>query len=206
MNGLNEINIYRMYIHLTTTHIVLLVVINAIISLMTIAASVYALYYRGALRVFCFSTFFYTKLAEHHVYTYKNVSRWSKREKIVLADCDRILLPVHVGNNHWCCACINVAKKRFEYYDSLGGTNQACLQHLKQFMKDEYNTYGGGKRFNEKEGGEKFDVETWNTSYKSSSLVPRQNNGSVQNSTHFVNISDAVCLFSCAILFLVVFM
>lgn len=37
-----------------------------------------------------------------------------------LLQVDRILLPVHRGDNHWAAACIYLKEKRIEYWDSLG--------------------------------------------------------------------------------------
>ena len=41
---------------------------------------------------------------------------------------DKVVIPIHVHNNHWCLALINLRDKRFEYYDSLGGNNITCLK------------------------------------------------------------------------------
>lgn len=35
-------------------------------------------------------------------------------------DKDIIIIPINHNNTHWCCAAVNIAEKRFEYYDSLG--------------------------------------------------------------------------------------
>lgn len=35
-----------------------------------------------------------------------------------------IIIPINLGNSHWVCGAINIEKKRFEYYDSLGGPNE----------------------------------------------------------------------------------
>lgn len=31
-----------------------------------------------------------------------------------------ILFPINLGNSHWTAAAIDLEKKRFEYYDSMG--------------------------------------------------------------------------------------
>ena len=41
---------------------------------------------------------------------------------------DIIIMPINLGNAHWVCAAINISKKRFEYYDSMGRINYAVLE------------------------------------------------------------------------------
>lgn len=43
----------------------------------------------------------------------------------------QLFVPVHLGT-HWCLAVVNVAQQRFEYYDSLGHPNPACLTALRR--------------------------------------------------------------------------
>jgi sentrin-specific protease 1 len=33
---------------------------------------------------------------------------------------DVVIFPINIGNAHWTAAAINLAEKRFEYYDSMG--------------------------------------------------------------------------------------
>jgi len=49
---------------------------------------------------------------------------------------DKVVVPIHLGN-HWCLAVINFKQKRFEYYDSLGSSNDSCLKTLKKYLLDE---------------------------------------------------------------------
>jgi sentrin-specific protease 1 len=49
---------------------------------------------------------------------------------------DKVIIPIHLGN-HWCLAVINLAARRFEYYDSLGSPNPSCLQTLRRYLQDE---------------------------------------------------------------------
>lgn len=35
---------------------------------------------------------------------------------------------------HWVCACISLIDKRFEYYDSLHGSNPKCLAILREYL------------------------------------------------------------------------
>ena len=56
------------------------------------------------------------------------MKRWSKKAKVDVLEMDKVVIPIHVHNNHWCLALINLRDKRFEYYDSLGGNNITCLK------------------------------------------------------------------------------
>ena len=38
---------------------------------------------------------------------------------------------------HWVCACISFIDKRFEYYDSLHGSNPKCLAILRDYLISE---------------------------------------------------------------------
>lgn len=120
-------------------------------------------------RVHFFSSFFYTKMSEGGVYTYKNVSRWAKKAKIDVLTLDKIILPVHVGHNHWCCAIINIKQRQLEYYDSLGGTNRAVFTHLKQYVTDEIKA-------NHPTKVQELKIDTWKELNVQG--IPQQNNGS----------------------------
>jgi len=90
------------------------------------------------------------------------VSKWTR--KLNIFEYDKIIIPIHLGN-HWCCAVINFKKKRFEYYDSLGGSNYACLKILRNFVKEDYLNK------NKKE----FDFTGWEDYMPSD--IPQQTNG-----------------------------
>lgn len=112
-----------------------------------------------------FNSFFYTKLYCKGQYKYKNVRKWSKKAKVDILQLDKVFAPIHVGNNHWCCGVINVRDKRFEYYDSLGGRNPACLKSLRKYVVDE------AKQYHDLD----LDVSDWQD--YSPSSIPRQRNG-----------------------------
>jgi len=94
-------------------------------------------------KVFIMNTFFWTKLYNNGVYRYKNVRRWTKKSRLkklgleTIFDLDKFLIPVHIGNTHWCAGVINFKKKRFEYYDSLGGRNEMFFKFSKRYLFDE---------------------------------------------------------------------
>jgi len=94
-------------------------------------------------KVFIMNTFFWTKLYNNGVYTYRNVRRWTKKSRLkklgleTIFDLDKFLIPVHIGNTHWCAGVINFKKKRFEYYDSLGGRNEKFFKFSRRYLFDE---------------------------------------------------------------------
>lgn len=93
------------------------------------------------MKILCFSSFFTVKFSNG--YDYKGVKNWSKKAKKLAWSMDKILFPVHMHGNHWCLGVINVADRRFEYYDSLGGSNEALLNHMKKYMRDEAKHFYG---------------------------------------------------------------
>jgi sentrin-specific protease 1 len=81
-----------------------------------------SLHPNGPKKVFAHNTYFWPKLRSNG---YSAVSRWARRAKCGGDDVlklDYLLMPAHVGGNHWCLAVVNFKQKRFEYYDSLGGS------------------------------------------------------------------------------------
>eukprot|EP01133_Synstelium_polycarpum_P019667 gene19667-23552_t len=73
-------------------------------------------------RCYFFSTFFYPKLLDF----YDLVKRWTKNVDIF--SYQKIIIPVHVGHNHWTLAIINLKDQRLEYFDSLLHENNPCLE------------------------------------------------------------------------------
>jgi len=106
-----------------------------------------------------FNSFFYPLLAKDG---YSRVRKWSR--KVDIFEMDKVVVPVHMGN-HWCLAVVNFREKRFEYYDSLGGSNSTCLKALRQYVKEEH------KDKKKKE----IDLSDW-TDYTPSD-IPHQRNG-----------------------------
>jgi Ulp1 family protease len=90
---------------------------------------------RGHSRIFCFNSFFYSKLmgeSEQSEYNYKAVSRWSKKAKVTITEMNKVLIPCNVNKNHWTCAVIDFGKK------VLGGANfpLPILSHVSTFSLD----------------------------------------------------------------------
>ena len=82
---------------------------------------------------------------------------------------DKVILPVHVNGNHWTLGIINLKQRRFEYYDSLGGRNPLCLQHMKQWTIDEITAHHPTQVA-------ALDIPSWESLHVTD--IPRQNNGS----------------------------
>lgn len=122
-------------------------------------------------RVYILDTFFYKKLSADGVSCdYNEVRRWLKKANIVdITELEKVLLPVHVGGNHWCLAVIRMKEHRFEYYDSLGGRNEQCLEHLRQYVKNEVQANAPGKL-------EALQLDSWPMEMMKD--IPRQQNGS----------------------------
>jgi len=82
-------------------------------------------------------TNFYTKLAEGASgYSFASVRRWTRKVDVFTKD--MIMVPIHCHGNHWTLALINLKAKRFEYYDSLRGSADRVLEHLRQWLEDEH--------------------------------------------------------------------
>jgi len=113
-----------------------------------------------------FNSFFYTKMTQGRGYNYNNVKKWSSRAKVDILSMDKVIIPIHVGNNHWCLCCINFKEKRFEYYDSLGGGNKQCLVNMRKYVQDEAKTY---KKI------ANYSLDGWKDYCPSN--IPRQTNG-----------------------------
>jgi len=121
----------------------------------------------GKIRVLAHSTYFWTNLIRPQ-YNYQKVSRWSKRRGAAgskILDLDYMIIPINQNNMHWTLAVINFKKKRFEYYDSLGGnpdTRKLYTKYMANFIQDET--------------GGKADLRDWQNYQMDKS--PRQANGS----------------------------
>lgn len=111
-------------------------------------------------RVHYFSSFFFSRLSDEG---YTAVKKWSKRVSlVVLRDIERqilipllfvfsftsssqvdlftldiVLIPINLGNSHWVCGAINLRKKRFEYYDSLGAENKRAFKIMRNYLVEE---------------------------------------------------------------------
>lgn len=106
------------------------------------------------------NTFFIPKLMTSG---HAGVRRWTRRVDIF--SYDLIMVPVHVGNVHWCMAIINLRDKWIRYFDSMGSPNPQVLDALLNYLKEE----SMDKR------NMPFDTSDW--LIESVRDCPRQNNG-----------------------------
>lgn len=110
--------------------------------------------------VYAFNTFFYTKLLNSG---HSALKRWTR--KVDIFAYDMLLIPVHMGM-HWCLAVIDFRHKKIQYYDSMGGQNDECLNALRTYLQDE--------RMDKKK--EEFDMSGW--TLETVKNIPHQMNGS----------------------------
>lgn len=115
-----------------------------------------------------FNTFFYKKLYNPNTrYDYKAVRRWTTQRKIgySLMDCDKIFVPIH-KEIHWCLAIIDMKAKKFQYLDSLRGSDAHVLDVLVKYIMDEAKD----------KTGQDLDVSSWEIQLVED--LPQQENGS----------------------------
>ncbi|CAM9891796.1 unnamed protein product, partial [Chrysoparadoxa australica] len=83
------------------------------------------------------NSFFLSKLLEKGTYNYAGVKRWTRKAKVDVFACSKVILPVNVNNMHWCLAVVWVQEKRIQYYDSMGGSGMTYLKALLRWLGDE---------------------------------------------------------------------
>ena len=114
-------------------------------------------------------------------YTYKNVSRWSKKFNVF--DADKLFFPVNLSNAHWAMVVVNMQRQEIHYYDSLRCDGTKYLTGMLRWLKDEATT---------KNGGRGFDENKWKTFHREMH-VPQQGNGNAyfnSNNKHNQNQSQ----------------
>lgn len=112
-------------------------------------------------KVYSMNTFFVGKLLQMG---HSGVRRWTR--KVDIFNVDIIPVPVHVGGVHWCMAIIHMTNRTIKYYDSMGHPNNAVLDALEQYLKDE--------SMDKKK--KPFDMSDW--SFECVRDCPQQRNGS----------------------------
>ena len=98
-------------------------------------------------RTLFLSTFFIEKLMEQNAYDYDKVRRWTSAAKFrrsgikpykSIADVDKIVFPINLGNSHWVCAVANIRDRRVEWYDSLGRVERKYINAIKRWVKHDF--------------------------------------------------------------------
>ncbi|GAA5960418.1 hypothetical protein JCM3765_007505 [Sporobolomyces pararoseus] len=110
-------------------------------------------------KVWCFNSFFWNMYDENG---YKRVKKWTK--KFDTFQKDIIIFPINIRNSHWTCAAVNLKKKRFEYYDSLGNHMQKAHTLLRKWLQEEHECKKGGP----------LDLSDWEDYWDPN--VPQQDN------------------------------
>lgn len=71
------------------------------------------------------------------------VKRWTTERHMretayqSMFDCDRVIVPINIGNLHWVCVGIDLQHQQIVYLDSLAGEESSILELLLQYMDDE---------------------------------------------------------------------
>ncbi len=121
--------------------------------------------------IFNFSTHFYTTLENKG---YNGVERWGSKKKLNIFNIDYIFIPVNRNNTHWCLAVINLKKKKFEFYDSMGGSAGPVFPLLLNYMINETK-----KQYNQNNLNLNIDFNMYeNWEMKDRIKCPKQTNGS----------------------------
>eukprot|EP00752_Nemacystus_decipiens_P018559 g16638.t1 len=95
-----------------------------------------------------FNSFFFTKLTSDDPcgsfkFDYEGVKRWTHTVNIF--DLDKLYVPVNINKTHWCLVVVYIQRKRFNFYDSLGGRGKAVIDSLVKWLKLEDEHKNGGK-------------------------------------------------------------
>ena len=80
---------------------------------------------------------------------------------------DKIFFACNVNKSHWCCVVIFMQEKRIQFYDSMHASGKYYLNHLMNYIVDEWN---------DKKSGNLPDAEKWKL-VKCEPDVPHQKNG-----------------------------
>ena len=117
-------------------------------------------------KVHFFNTFFVKKMCDgDEGYNYNAVRRWTTKKKLGTISWRRETRhPVHQGI-HWVLAVVDLTAKKIVFYDSLLGGDKGLVEHLKRWVRDEYQ--------NKRE----VAVETSGWTAETPKNIPKQMNG-----------------------------
>uniref|UniRef100_A0A3B1K9L8 SUMO specific peptidase 2 n=1 Tax=Astyanax mexicanus TaxID=7994 RepID=A0A3B1K9L8_ASTMX len=116
----------------------------------------------GALKVYCFSTFFFPKL---HGGGHVAVRRWTKAVDLFLHDI--ILIPLHLGV-HWSLIAVDFRTKSVRSYDSMGQRHDDICNLILMYLKEEHMV----------KKGKDLEELKWTVSSMRATEIPQQRNGS----------------------------
>ena len=72
------------------------------------------------------------KNPDDKVFCFESVCRWGAKDQIDFSKVEKIIVPIHVNENHWCLAVIHVRSRHLDYFDSLGNESS---QHAEESSK-----------------------------------------------------------------------
>jgi len=87
------------------------------------------------------NTHFWPKLGGGNgkAYAYKDVRRWTVRAKVDIFALDYVVIPLHIGRNHWALCLIDMKAKGFRYLDSMSCRPHPNLEEfLQKYLEDEH--------------------------------------------------------------------
>ncbi|KZO90173.1 cysteine proteinase [Calocera viscosa TUFC12733] len=93
-------------------------------------------------------TFFYKKLV-HPGYDNARLYTWTS--KVDIFKLHRLIFPIHIHGLHWITACIDVAHKRIEIYDSLHESHSKVFKVIREYLVAEHR----------KKKGQDIDLGCW---------------------------------------------
>eukprot|EP00041_Stephanoeca_diplocostata_P036487 m.1334862 g.1334862 ORF g.1334862 m.1334862 type:complete len:637 (-) comp24877_c0_seq4:2180-4090(-) len=114
--------------------------------------------------VWAHTSFFYPKLKSMG---YPGVRRWTKKSKCPRGffGYDKVVIPLNLGNMHWCCGIIDFRRKRLEVYDSMDISEMDFFDVMRDYMQQE----------SQEKLGKDFDFDGWEDF--AAHNCPKQGNG-----------------------------
>ena len=130
-------------------------------------------------KVWAFPTQFYAELSDPDR-GYPKVRQWTKRRKVTfptgsLFDYDVVLVPIHVGRNHWSLGVLDFGSKTIEQYDSLNISDTGFFATMRQYLVDEFHDMDTNLKKAAQPKG--FNIDEW-TEIGDDTLCSKQTNGS----------------------------
>lgn len=94
-------------------------------------------------KIFCWSTFFWTKLTSgSDQYNYAGVRSWAKKKDLFAFDL--ILVPLHMDKAHWALGVVDLRARTSQYLDSLGKLDCPLFhKFINRYLHDEHVREGG---------------------------------------------------------------
>lgn len=123
-------------------------------------------------RAYMFGTFFFSLLLQHgDQYDYTGVQNWGRKGLLQLDDVDVVLIPMHVGSDHWVLSAIDVGKRTVLFYDPFASPEyKPLVAYALRWLDDEVRVRLGAAVAAE------WDARSWPVTCDED--LPRQKDGS----------------------------